>query len=186
MATKDLTDLIPIKGISYAKKRALASQCKVYDIAGLLASGATPEQRKQMAERLETDVKYVTNWVMQADLWRLPDMSIDLAYILTLAGIRSALDLMYVDLQKLYPVLLPLYAAHPDLSMVGLDKLGEIIEASQSMFAPISFWEVIEAARQFSETGPIGPNADPEVLRKAREIARNRVEVGTTPMQYKV
>lgn len=185
MATKDLTDLIPIKGISYAKKRALASQCKVYDIAGLLASGATPEQRKQMAERLETDVKYVTNWVMQADLWRLPDMSIDLAYILTLAGIRSALDLMYVDLQKLYPVLLPLYAAHPDLSMVGLDKLGEIIEASQSMFAPISFWEVIEAARQFSETGPIGPNADPEVLRKAREIARNRVEVGTTPMQYR-
>lgn len=185
MATKDLTDLIPIKGISYAKKRALASQCKVYDIAGLLASGATPEQRKQMAERLETDVKYVTNWVMQADLWRLPDMSTDLAYILTLAGIRSALDLMYVDLQKLYPVLLPLYAAHPDLSVVGLDKLGEIIEASQSMFAPISFWEVIEAARQFSETGPIGPNADPEVLRKAREIARNRVEVGTTPMQYR-
>ena len=79
MATKDLTDLIPIKGISYAKKRALASQCKVYDIAGLLASGATPEQRKQMAERLETDVKYVTNWVMQADLWRLPNMSTDLA-----------------------------------------------------------------------------------------------------------
>ena len=185
MATKDLTDLIPIKGISYAKKKALASQCKVYDIAGLLASGATPEQRKQMAERLETDVKYVTNWVMQADLWRLPNMSTDLAYILTLAGVRSALDLMYVDLQKLYPVLLPLYAAHPDLSMVGLDKLGEIIEASQSMFAPISFWEVIEAARQFSETGPIGPNVDPEVLRKAREIARNRVEVGTTPMQYR-
>lgn len=25
MATKDLTDLIPIKGISYAKKKALAS-----------------------------------------------------------------------------------------------------------------------------------------------------------------
>lgn len=185
MATKDLTDLIPIKGISYAKKRALASQCKVYDIAGLLASGATPEQRKQMAERLETDVKYVTNWVMQADLWRLPDMSTDLAYILTLAGIRSALDLMYVDLQKLYPVLLPLYAAHPDLSMVGLDKLGEIIEASQSMFAPVSFWEVIEAARQISEAGPIGPNADPEVLRKAREIARDRVDINPVPLRYR-
>ena len=133
MATKDLTDLIPIKGISYAKKKALASQCKVYDIAGLLASGATPEQRKLMAERLETDVKYVTNWVMQADLWRLPDMSTDLAYILTLAGVRSALDLMYVDLNKLTPVLLPLYAAHPELAREGFANLREIIEASQSM-----------------------------------------------------
>ena len=185
MATKDLTDLIPIKGISYAKKKALASQCKVYDIAGLLASGATPEQRKQMAERLEIDVKYVTNWVMQADLWRLPNMSTDLAYILTLAGVRSALDLMYVDLNKLTPVLLPLYAAHPELSREGFANLREIIEASQSMFAPVSFWEVIEAARQISEAGPIGPNADPEVLRKAREIARDRVDIDPVPLRYR-
>ena len=44
---------------------------------------------------------------------------------------------------------------------------------------------VIEAARQISETGPIGPNADPEVLRKAREIARDRVEIDPAPLRYR-
>ena len=95
--TDDLSTLIPIKGISNAMKKKLASDCGIHDISGLLLNGRTVAARADIAARLQTKSQYVTNWVKQADLWRVPSMTTDLAFVLTLVSVRCTYDLAKVD-----------------------------------------------------------------------------------------
>lgn len=108
--------LIPIKGISQAQKKALSTKCQIYDISGLLSKGRTPEQRENIAKKLNLDVKYVNLWVKQADLWRVMGMTADYAYLLVLAGIRTVNDLARVNVEKTHQILTSLSNTHPGFS----------------------------------------------------------------------
>ena len=107
--TDDLSTLIPIKGISNAMKKKLASDCGIHDISGLLLNGRTVAARADIAARLQTKSQYVTNWVKQADLWRVPSMTTDLAFVLTLVGVRCTYDLAKVDTHKLRQAIDPIF-----------------------------------------------------------------------------
>ena len=96
--------LIPIKGISRVIQARLRD-CNIYDIASLIAQGRTTEKRKKLAQKINTDVKLVTTWVKQADLWRVEGMTTDMAYLLVMAGVRHVEDLSRVDKDKVLPIL---------------------------------------------------------------------------------
>jgi hypothetical protein len=112
---KDVTgnSLIPIKGISQAQKKALNTTCQIYDISGLLVRGRTPDQREQLAKTLGLDKKHVNLWVKQADLWRVPGMTEDFAYLLVLTGIRGANDLSKINTSKTKDFLRAVSNTHP-------------------------------------------------------------------------
>ena len=96
--------LIPIKGISRVIQARLRDR-NIYDIASLIAQGRTTEKRKKLAQKINTDVKLVTTWVKQADLWRVEGMTTDMAYLLVMAGVRHVEDLSRVDKDKVLPIL---------------------------------------------------------------------------------
>ncbi|WP_295089199.1 DUF4332 domain-containing protein [Ruminococcus sp.] len=108
------TSLIPIKGISQAQKKNLGNYCKIYDIAGLIANGKTPQQRQGIANKLKIDRRHVDIWVKQADLWRVQGMTEDYAYLLVLAGIRCVEDLSKINVETTKGVLKSISNTHPD------------------------------------------------------------------------
>lgn len=101
---KTSDSLIPIKGISKVMQAKLRDE-NIYDIPSLIAKGKTPEKRSKLARKLGTDVKLVTSWVKQADLWRVEDMTTDMAYLLVMAGVRQVDDLARVDREKILPII---------------------------------------------------------------------------------
>lgn len=101
---KPSESLIPIKGISKVMQARLRDR-NIYDVKSLVAQGRTPEKRKRLAEKLDVDIKLVTTWVKQADLWRVEGMTTDMAYLLVMAGVRMVEDLARVDKNKILPIL---------------------------------------------------------------------------------
>ena len=118
--------LIPIKGISRIMQARLRD-CNIYDIASLIAHGRTTEKRKKLAQKLNTDIKLVTAWVKQADLWRVEGMTTDMAYLLVMAGVRHVEDLSRVDKDKVLPILKGLCLSQIDYEL-DEDVLDTVLE----------------------------------------------------------
>ncbi len=118
--------LIPIKGISRIMQARLRD-CNIYDIASLIAQGRTTEKRKKLAQKLNTDVKLVTAWVKQADLWRVEGMTTDMAYLLVMAGVRHVEDLSRVDKDKVLPILKGICLSQIDYEL-DEDVLDTVLE----------------------------------------------------------
>lgn len=59
----------------------------------LLTQGATPEQRRQLAQRLGVDEHRLTEWVNLADLMRLQGVDVPTANLIRAAGIHSCQEL---------------------------------------------------------------------------------------------
>lgn len=146
--TDDLSTLIPIKGISNAMKKKLASDCGIHDISGLLLNGRTVAARADIAARLQTKSQYVTNWVKQADLWRVPSMTTDLAFVLTLVGVRCTYDLAKVDTHKLRQAIDPIFTIYPDFDNPGDDVLLGVVLQAFRLFPPAKreAWMPIDTA----------------------------------------
>lgn len=125
---EDLTDLLPIKGISVAMKKKLAKVCGIYDIPGLLSKGYSEAGRMKMSDQLGVNVEFVTLWLKQADLWRVSDINSNLAYLLVLAGVRNVEDLAKLDVNKVMPVIRSLVLTHPDLKLPETEEVGACID----------------------------------------------------------
>lgn len=131
---EDLNSLIPIKGISNATKKLLISKCGIYDIAALLTQGATQEQRRVLAEKLGFEnEKPVTHWLKQADLWRVPNMTSDIAFLLVMCGVRNVQDLACIDYFKLLPVMHAILAANPEIEEPNEETINQYIEMAKTM-----------------------------------------------------
>jgi len=59
----------------------------------LLARGATPAQRSELAQRLGVDGQRLSEWVNLADLIRLQGVDVPTASLLNVAGIHSCQEL---------------------------------------------------------------------------------------------
>ena len=94
--------LIPIKGISRAMRENLKRQ-KIFDVPSLLILAKTPAQRASLATRLKINVQLVNAWLKQAELWRVPSITSDDAYLLVQIGVRHVYDLSRMDVDKAYP-----------------------------------------------------------------------------------
>ena len=115
------SSLIYIVGISKVQQARLKAQ-GIVDVATLLNRGRTPDSRKALAGKLDLDVRLVNSWVKQADLWRVENMTTDLAYLLVLAGVRNIDDLARIDIKKISPILKGLCSVQTDFSYTEADK----------------------------------------------------------------
>lgn len=128
------TSLIPIKGIS-KKMQTILGEKQIFGIPSLLTHCATQTQRDSLAKELNISVKLVNAWVKQADLWRVNEMTTDLAYLLVQAGIRSVNDLARVDVEKAMPILTSLADAQPDFYMVSKEALGRVVLSAKDTYS---------------------------------------------------
>ena len=126
------TSLLPIKGISNALKSRLA-MIGLHDIPSLLVYGRTRGKRKQLADILHVNSVYVDSWLKQADLWRVPGMTPDIAYLLVQAGVRCVLDLANLEVSRTLPLLNSLGNAQPDFTPPTADTLSSLIIRAMGM-----------------------------------------------------
>ncbi|MDO5665892.1 MAG: DUF4332 domain-containing protein, partial [Bacteroidia bacterium] len=130
---KPSSSLIPIKGISKVMQAKLRSLF-IYDVPTLLTKGRTHAKRVLLSTSLGVDVKLVSNWIKQADLWRVEEMTTDMAYLLVLSGVRSAEDLSKIDTDKAYPILESLSASQTDFSLVDKPQLETLIKNAEEFY----------------------------------------------------
>lgn len=132
---KEITtnSLLPIKGISKVMQARLAKSAGVYDVGSLIAKGKLRATRNKWSIDLGVDVKLVNLWVKQANLWRVKNMTADMAYLLVLAGIRHEHDLSLCDVDKLYPVLQALCCSQTDLAISNKDVLKNMIDSASDL-----------------------------------------------------
>lgn len=129
---KPSSSLIPIKGISKVMQAKLRSLF-IYDIPTLLTKGSTEKKRFSLAAKLQVDVKLVNSWVKQADLWRVEEMTTDMAYLFVLAGVRTVEDLSKVSVDKIYPILESLIASKTDFSLLGKSQTSTLINNAKEL-----------------------------------------------------
>ncbi len=125
-------DLILIKGISRVQKARL-TELRIYDVPSLIQNGKTPVARENLAGKLHVDTKLVTSWVKQADLWRVPDMTTDSAYMLSQIGVRCVADLGKLCFDKVYPLMQALSLAQPDFILCSDEALKKYISDAAEM-----------------------------------------------------
>ena len=129
---KPSSSLIPIKGISKVMQAKLRSLF-IYDVPTLLTKGSTDKKRSSLATKLQVDIKLVNSWVKQADLWRVEEMTTDMAYLLVLAGVRNVEDLSKVSVEKIYPILESLTASTTDFSLLDKAQLSTLINNARKL-----------------------------------------------------
>lgn len=175
--------LIPIKGISRVMQARLRDRLNVYDVATLLARGATYGQRLTMAKELDADIKLVTGWIKQADLWRINDMGEDMAYLLVQAGVRNIRDLAKVDPEKAYPILHNINSTQVGFTLPGKEELGRVVHEAAMLvrFSPSTtqsyrewVWEYEKNIRKIAPSVINDPNPSESLIIKLREDLRKR------------
>ncbi len=104
--------LIPIKGIS-SKMRDLLHGLNIRNVSALRAAGMDAAAREslkanirqkqsQVKDRQKVGIQLINMWIRQIDLWRVPGMTADWAWLIAQAGVRSVEDLAKCDVSKLY------------------------------------------------------------------------------------
>ena len=131
------TSLLPIKGISNSLKSRMA-YIGLHDIPSLLVYGRTVANRKKLADMLQVNPAYVYSWLKQADLWRVPGMTPDIAYLLVQAGVRCVQDMGSLDVSRTLPLLNSLGNAQPDFTPPSADALSDLIIRAMGIISTAS------------------------------------------------
>lgn len=104
--------LIPIKGIS-SKMRDLLHGLNIRNVSALRSEGKDAAARESLKEKIrqkqsqvkdrqKIGIQLINMWIRQVDLWRVPGMTADWAWLIAQAGVRSVEDLAKCDVCKLY------------------------------------------------------------------------------------
>jgi len=94
-------------GMVYAEKLRAAG---IGTIEALLRAGATPEGRKEVAERTGIGDEYILDWVNRADLMRVRGVGEEYSDLLEKAGVDTVIELAQRNPDNLYKKLLEVNA----------------------------------------------------------------------------
>lgn len=96
-----MAKLETIEGIGpiYAEKLRSVG---VRSVAALLSAGATPEGRKQLAEKTGIGDEYILDWVNRADLMRIRGVGEEYSDLLERAGVDTVVELAQRNPDNLY------------------------------------------------------------------------------------
>jgi len=98
-----------IEGIGpvYAERLRAAG---IGTVEALLRAGATPEGRKELAERTRIGDEYILDWVNRADLMRVRGVGEEYSDLLEKAGVDTVIELAQRNPDNLYKKLLEVNA----------------------------------------------------------------------------
>ncbi len=99
-----------LPGLSVAHAQGLA-KLGLTSTAQLRRYGASVEHRQTLAQRLQVPLRYVTKWVILADLARVPAVGCQFNGLLLHAGIISVPQLAACSAQQLFTQLRRLHVA---------------------------------------------------------------------------
>jgi predicted flap endonuclease-1-like 5' DNA nuclease len=90
-----------IEGIGpvYAERLRAAG---IGTVEALLRAGATPEGRKELAERTRIGDEYILDWVNRADLMRVRGVGEEYSDLLEKAGVDTVIELAQRNANNLY------------------------------------------------------------------------------------
>jgi len=90
-----------IEGIGpvYAERLRAAG---IGTVEALLRAGATPEGRKELAERTRIGDEYILDWVNRADLMRVRGVGEEYSDLLEKAGVDTVIELAQRNADNLY------------------------------------------------------------------------------------
>jgi predicted flap endonuclease-1-like 5' DNA nuclease len=93
--------IIEIEGIGgvYAKK---LKEAGIKTVPGLLKKGATPQGRKEVAEKSDISDALILRWVNHSDLFRINGVGAEYAEILEASGVDSVPELAQRNPENLY------------------------------------------------------------------------------------
>ena len=94
-------------GLVYAEKLRAAG---IRTIEALLRAGATPEGRKELAERTRIGDEYILDWVNRADLMRVRGVGEEYSDLLEKAEVDTVIELAQRNADNLYKKLLQVNA----------------------------------------------------------------------------
>ena len=84
--------IIDIEGIGPAYAAKL-NAVKIYTTTDLLQAGATPQGRRELAEKTEISDKLILRWVNMADLFRIKGVGEEYSDLLEAAGVDTVVEL---------------------------------------------------------------------------------------------
>ena len=104
-----MAKLETIEGIGpvYAEKLRAAG---IHTVEALLRAGATPEGRKELAERTWIGDEYIMDWVNRADLMRVRGVGEEYSDLLEKAGVDTVAELAQRNPDNLHKKLLEVNA----------------------------------------------------------------------------
>jgi len=96
-----MAKLETIEGIGpvYAEKLRAAG---IRSIAALVSAGATPQGRKELAEKTGIGDEYILDWVNRADLMRIRGVGEEYSDLLERAGVDTVVELAQRNPDNLY------------------------------------------------------------------------------------
>ncbi len=94
-------------GLVYAEKLRAAG---IGTVEALLRAGATPEGRRELAERTGIGDEYIMDWVNRADLMRVRGVGEEYSDLLEKAGVDTVIELAQRNPDNLYKKLLEVNA----------------------------------------------------------------------------
>ena len=100
-----MANLIAVEGIGpvYAQK---LKEAGIGSTDALLAAGATPEGRKQIAAKTGIDDSLILRWVNHVDLFRIKGVGEEYSDLLEAAGVDTVVELAQRVAANLYPKLI--------------------------------------------------------------------------------
>jgi predicted flap endonuclease-1-like 5' DNA nuclease len=94
-------------GMVYAEKLRAAG---IGTVEALLRAGATPEGRRELAEKTGIGDEYIMDWVNRADLMRVRGVGEEYSDLLEKAGVDTVIELAQRNPDNLYKKLLEVNA----------------------------------------------------------------------------
>ncbi|HID88536.1 MAG TPA: DUF4332 domain-containing protein [Anaerolineales bacterium] len=134
-----MAKLETIEGIGpiYAEKlRAVG----IRSIAALLSAGATPEGRKELAEKTGIGDEYILDWVNRADLMRIRGVGEEYSDLLEKAGVDTVVELAQRNPDNLYEALVKVNEEKKLVRRLPTrDQVADWIEQAKSLPRVISY-----------------------------------------------
>ena len=134
-----MAKLETIEGIGpvYAEKLRAAG---IRSIAALLSAGATPEGRKELAEKTGIGDEYILDWVNRADLMRIRGIGEEYSDLLEKAGVDTVVELAQRNPDNLYEALVKVNEEKRLVRRLPTrDQVADWVEQAKSLPRVVSY-----------------------------------------------
>ncbi len=134
-----MAKLTKVEGIGEAYAEKLAAM-GITTTDALLEKGATPQGRKEIAEKTGISPKLILRWVNHVDLFRIKGVGEEYADLLEVAGVDTVPELAQRNPQNLHKKMIAVNAEKKLVRQLpGLNQVREWIEQAKRLPRKITY-----------------------------------------------